>query len=507
MWAAFKSDLQEFASGAAEETNAVASKVGATLAGDADAAPGGGAPRAPPAATPGVDGSVLLAQAGLKGLQGAASLLRTTAAAVATKGGGGAARGGGAASGGPPGAAVSSMWAQAGEDEEEEEELGWDDDDEDLEGDEVSGDSSGVVVEAEDGKAAGSTEDFFEEQLGPTADGGEKQPPVAASSPDNHVLAALQAKLDAVEKARAALQSEHRGQTAELVELRAKVEELEHREDPPAAEAVASEGGAADEARALEEEIAQLKRQLGEQRATGELAQEHEKVVAGLVEEKASLERDLREQREHTTKILSHASPDEAPSGGDAQTLLLQEYEQHIQALAAQAHTLPEERAEQAQRTEQLLRQMQDYHALALKTAQESKAELAAVEEELRQVREEKEEVQAKLVRAAGLAVRLQAGTDRAAVPSPVEAADAGGEGVAAETPPATEDTTEGAAPAAASAQEAGGAAPAAAPEQGAGALEQKAAAEEGPTSSDSSPVQIEAEDELSVGWGEDGGW
>eukprot|EP00579_Thalassiosira_antarctica_P025146 CAMPEP_0202011348 /NCGR_PEP_ID=MMETSP0905-20130828/19556_1 /ASSEMBLY_ACC=CAM_ASM_000554 /TAXON_ID=420261 /ORGANISM="Thalassiosira antarctica, Strain CCMP982" /LENGTH=80 /DNA_ID=CAMNT_0048570193 /DNA_START=12 /DNA_END=251 /DNA_ORIENTATION=- len=72
MWAAFKSDLQEFASGAADETTAVASKVGVTIPSSSDGGDAGfdyG-----PSTTPssgqrggggggGMDGSVLFANA------------------------------------------------------------------------------------------------------------------------------------------------------------------------------------------------------------------------------------------------------------------------------------------------------------------------------------------------------------------------------------------------------------------------------------------------------------
>ena len=402
MWAAFKSDLAEFASGAAEETSVVASKVGVTLASDTDAT------TAPPSSSAsGVDGSVLFSMGdkGLKGIQGVSSMLRNTAAAaVATNSNKTAVPAFESSGGGNPSPALSSMLAQAaGEDDEGEDELGWDDDDDDdLDLDE---ENSGVVIDADDNK----NDVIFEEQLGqPPKEGEGNKNPACVSSPDRQVVADLQSKIDAVEKERARLQIEHRTQTAELVELRAKVEELEQQESKPTAEDREED----EKVRALEEEVAKLKLQLSEQPAS--LMQENEKVVAGLIQEKGTLEQQLNAQRKHNEKILLHTSQDTPSSSSDTQELLLQEYQQQIELLIAKPRSLhdteftSQEQLNHTKQTEQLLLQMKDYHTLALKEAQKSKAELTAAEEELRSTKMEMEEVQAKLVQAANFAVRLQ---------------------------------------------------------------------------------------------------
>ena len=176
MWAAFKSDLKEFASGAANETNAVASKVVETTVnilgeggGDAEAADGDDRGRRASSSSSssqaqgdgGIrhDGSVLLANAaysiGAKGLQGLSSVSSMVGGIVAprvnaddttySKGKGKSYYAATSSSSSSfsntsmqkntstttnPSSALSSMLA---EDEDEEEELGWDDDEEDDE--------------------------------------------------------------------------------------------------------------------------------------------------------------------------------------------------------------------------------------------------------------------------------------------------------------------------------------------------------------------------------------
>merc|ERR1712194_467352 len=157
--------------------------------------------------------------------------------------------------------------------------------------------------------------------------------------------------------------------------------------------------------RALEEEVAKLKLQLSEQPSS--LMQENEKVVAGLIQEKATLEQQLNDQRKHNDKILLHTSQDTPSSSSDMQELLLQEYQEKIKVLISKSRSLHEteltsqEQLNHTKQTEQLLLQMKDYHTLVLKEAQKPKAELTAVEEELRATKMEMEEVQAKLVQAA----------------------------------------------------------------------------------------------------------
>lgn len=231
------------------------------------------------------------------------------------------------------------------------------------------------------------------------------------SSPGRQVVADLQSKIDAVEKERTRLQIEHRSQTAELVELRAKVEELEQQESKPTAEDSICKRED-EKVRALEEEVAKLNLKLSEQSTS--LMQENEKVVAGLIQEKATLEQQLNDQRRHNEKILMYTSQDTPSSSSDAQELLLQDYQQQIEVLVAKSRSLhdteftSQEQLNHTKQTEQLLLQMKDYHTLALKEAQKSKAELTAAEEELRSTKMKMGEVQAKLVQDANFAVRLQ---------------------------------------------------------------------------------------------------
>ncbi len=100
MWAAIKSDLAEFATGAAEETNAVASKVGVNLPTGGDGSSGGsgvgsgldgGGYTSQKQPRGGADGSVLFANAALsmgeKGLKGLSSVSSMVGGIVAPRGG------------------------------------------------------------------------------------------------------------------------------------------------------------------------------------------------------------------------------------------------------------------------------------------------------------------------------------------------------------------------------------------------------------------------------------
>mmetsp|Transcript_30549 Transcript_30549/g.57844 ORF Transcript_30549/g.57844 Transcript_30549/m.57844 type:complete len:532 (+) Transcript_30549:182-1777(+) len=428
MWAAFKSDLQEFASGAAEETTAVASKVGVHISsddGDASGRSSGGGvgsglsgfASSTSQRGSGTDGSVLFANAafsigekGLKGFQGMSSMVGGIVAPASATAVGGATNNSSSAlssfasSGGnnKPSAALSSMMLAEDEDEEEDE-FGWDDDDDDLD----------VDIEEEGGEdnksatgVAGQT-DFFEEHLGSTEKGENKsiQPSVDAvssasptsSSLDKEVLTALQSKLDTVEKARAELQIEHRSQTAELVELRAKVEELEQQRDINSGidgAAVLSEGGSGkseEEVQALEVEVERLRVLLDEQQPKDDLPQEHKDVVEALIQEKVTLDKELNDQKQQNDQLsqenlnlqeqIGQMSQDKVAASGKEQGLI-QQYGNKIKDLTEELQSLQVN----LDTKEQSFLKMEESYALALKDAQESKTRLAELDNEVRDV-------------------------------------------------------------------------------------------------------------------------
>eukprot|EP00956_Cyclotella_meneghiniana_P025420 scaffold53052_cov53-Cyclotella_meneghiniana.AAC.5 len=111
--------------------------------------------------------------------------------------------------------------------EDEEEELGWDDDDDDdLDIEDVQLDSSTAVLPAADGddvdadvvEKSSNQDDVTAEQASPNTN---------KEDDSNEILAILQNKLSTVENERNELQVKHRQQTAELVELRSMVDELQ----------------------------------------------------------------------------------------------------------------------------------------------------------------------------------------------------------------------------------------------------------------------------------------
>jgi hypothetical protein len=459
MWAAFTSDLAEFATGAAEETTAAASKVGVDIKiptftddGEEQNASGVGSGFASSAGQQGVDGSVMFANAALsmgeKGLKGLAGMSSMVGGMVAPRGGNDSAPGGGggvtsynnsSAAAGKP-SAFTSMLA-AGEDDEEEEELGWDDDDDDDLDVDIASDNGG----ADNGKNAVTTDDFFDEQLGEEGEKSSSQPHAAviskdassannvaiSSSQDKEVMQALQTKLDAVEQSRAELQSEHRRQTAELVELRSKVEELEEKsKSSPSGDAVPdgtpSEGGGssndAGELEALQEQIEQLKLQLADQKK--DLTEEHEQALAALIQEKAQLEEELKTQKEQTLQAQASSS-----SSNEEQQEVLKQYQQQIKDLTSELTTLQtkyvststeldqakdqsahqgeiqEEAARVLKHTkslEQSLSVTKASHASAQREAEEAKAKLITMEREVQDAKDEMEK------QAAEFAIRLR---------------------------------------------------------------------------------------------------
>lgn len=437
MWATFTSDLKEFASGAAEETTAVASKVGVKIGGDGDNSglDGGGYTSSNSSSGGqqqrggggGADGSVLLANAafsmgekGLKGLSSVGSMMggiiapRNDAAAVAMTNNSNSSASSFASN--KPSSALTSMLA-AEDDDEEEEELGWDDDDDDLDMDSGDDDDEGGDKTKADG------DDFFAEQLGDGQDksSSTKTATAPTSSVDEQVLNALQSKLDTVEKARAELQNEHRMQTAELVELRSKVEELEQ-QHPTTAVDNAGEGGGKEEVQALQEEIDRLKAQLDGQ--SKDVSKEHGNEVTALIQEKEDLERELSSQKEQNDQLLQQNQTDTAKQvseddgdnnpSSEEQELLLQKYQDQIKDLTSVLETLQsnldsvkehsthqdathqgamqEQQLQSAQSTrdlEQSLSQMEESHALAVEEAEEAKAKLVYMEKEVQIAKKE----------------------------------------------------------------------------------------------------------------------
>ena len=247
MWAAIKSDFKEFVSTAAEETNAVTNVV-VNKASEG----GGGSSANKEGGTTGLGLGGAFSKA--TGAVSSAASKATSAASnisVDVKGLGNMIGGVVAPSQQVTQSVGSHKMMGEGDknasallaSDDEEEELGWDDDEDDLEIEDMdapktsSSSLAAPVVGSNDG--AGLDE-----------------------KPDDdtkEILSALQSKLDHVEKERDELQIEHRKQTATLVELRSKVEEMEREKEDTVATSPETN---AEEVQALQEEIASLKLQL-----------------------------------------------------------------------------------------------------------------------------------------------------------------------------------------------------------------------------------------------------
>jgi hypothetical protein len=386
----------------------------------------------------------------------------------------------------------------------------------------------------------GGPNDFFEEELGPAAEdavaddvlrdgppaafvsGAALSSAAAATAPANddreEALRALRSKLEDVERSRNELQSEHRRQTAELVELRSKVEEMERERRGIGGEEVpsSSEYGE-EEARTLRLLVEDLKSQLIE-KTEGLLGKEHEELVGSILREKEGLDRELIEQRLRNEELAGENRALLERSGGDEE--LLRGYRRQIRDLEDELASLradlvsasaelagareraagregvlrseAERQSARADRPEEAPARTAEDRERAIGEAGESRAGLAEVEER---------------ARAAGAEPRLRfevvdgAGTSYSRVSSSA-AADAPALAAAATALAALDDVT---------APEDDAAPPPAADDSSkelprvSDALERTAPQSPRP-SSGSSPVKLEAEDELSDDWG-DGGW
>ena len=375
MWAAIKSDLREFATGAAEETNAASEKVvGKKIIPDdvnidgvhADAralADGvgnvmGGAMRGLVGVSSMVGGIVAPrnAAADIGGVNRRAVnsdiVVTTTTATTPTPP--------------PPSApvsmALSSMLAAvaAGEDDDEEEEMGWDDDDDDVDDDDYVEDNDLDTDERAHGEkrmadnstddAAADTTPFNDVEMPVAAEGGAAILS-AASHDDSKAIMALKTKLASVEKSRNELQSEHRRQTAELVELRSKVEEYERQQQQQSEDDLLQKQQLDDEndgeskseqkMRDLQLQVEQLKSQLVVQVEV--LKQEHEEYVTLIQREKEELDRELNKERQRNddlmrqnTALVDNKRSDKDEEG--AKELLL--HQNQINALEMEISTL-----------------------------------------------------------------------------------------------------------------------------------------------------------------------
>jgi len=252
MWAAIKSDLEEFVSTAAEETNAAASKVVARpdAASSREAASSWAASALGTAATK----ASHAAAGGVGAVKGLSGMIGGVVAPVRQR---------------PVQTDhVKNASALLAASEGDEEALGWDDDEDDCQMGELASQSE---CDAKD------------------------------------TLLALQGQLSRVEKERDALQSEHRKQTAELVELRSKVDELQGAVD----RGRTVSPGQDEEVQALREEIASLKLRLDpsqpvdtDDEANEEQLRRYQQEIAQLNIDLSSLQSNYQESQSQLTQSL-----------------------------------------------------------------------------------------------------------------------------------------------------------------------------------------------------------
>jgi hypothetical protein len=215
----------------------------------------------------------------------------------------------------------------AGEEDDEEEEMGWDDDDDDDiddDDDYIEDNDLDTAADRAHGEKRMTDNNSTDDAAADTTPFNDVEMPiaaisVAASDDDNKALMALQAKLASVEKSRNELQSEHRRQTAELVELRSKVEEYKRQQKQQQQQQQSeddqlqkqqldddddeNEGENKNEQmRDLQLQIEQLKSQLVEQVEV--LKQEHKEYVTLILREKEELDCELNEERQRNDDLM-----------------------------------------------------------------------------------------------------------------------------------------------------------------------------------------------------------
>eukprot|EP00956_Cyclotella_meneghiniana_P014576 scaffold21883_cov60-Cyclotella_meneghiniana.AAC.4 len=200
--------------------------------------------------------------------------------------------------------------------EDEEEELGWDDDDDDdLDVEDVPIDSSDAVLPAADGDDVDADAKSDSNQDAVTTE--QASPNTNKEDDSNEILAILQNKLSAVENERNELQAMHRQQTAELVELRSKVDELQRNGQENEKEAVVNPNHEM-EVQALQDEIAMLKSQLLEATSSSHYnesspidtnnQEENEKLLQQYQDEITQLQTQLQSQQQTLQETTTHHS-------------------------------------------------------------------------------------------------------------------------------------------------------------------------------------------------------
>ncbi|EJK62912.1 hypothetical protein THAOC_16459 [Thalassiosira oceanica] len=412
MWASLKNDLKEFATGAAEETAAVADKVGidiSTSAAELEPSAGTTSSSTNRSSQSRVnDGSVMLANAalsmgqqGLRGLSSAASIIGGVVAPRVDEG----THDLDDRSSTPSDSFASSAAATiptpiksalAVDDGEDEEELGWGSDDDDIEVEELveAGDSQGDRTVESKALPAENT---------------------AMGDLDKEVMRALQSKLDAVEKEREELQGQLRRQTGELVEIRAKLEEFSS--DAEARETSVNADDAV-EIEALRAEVKQLQQQLSEQMIHA--SKEKENAIAEADKDKEWLGEQIAAHKSENEELkLQNQTLQEAQqrrSGTSSQQdEQLQEYQQQIKDLTAELESLQanqstgqkelmetkeqmalastnhvEELSKQVEVTKQLeqaLADIENTYQAALKEAESSKVKIRNLESEVQSLK------------------------------------------------------------------------------------------------------------------------
>jgi len=363
MWAAIKSDFKEFASSAVEETTAVASKVTSTvvtttsiradeIANHQEDNDDVISNKKPPT-TRVADGSVLLASAalsmgerGLKGLSSVSSMIGGVVAPRYEEDEEGDNNNGqknwdnsnslnysapssnNNVSSAPSSSATSLLAAELVDDEEEE--LGWDDDDDDDDDDDLDfeSDNGGTNNDDDDDDNEEEEEELVfstdgdNQNVQTNSDAGTNKPNDTVGVPTNttdkendDILKALQAKLTTVQEEKMILQQEYRNQTAELVELRARVEELGIEQNNLVLSAkvqAEAQKHHDEERRVLEDELEQLKLQLEQeqQQQQQQEATDNEKgtidkeMIASLLREKEMLDEELKLQKENNEELV-----------------------------------------------------------------------------------------------------------------------------------------------------------------------------------------------------------